>query len=406
MQVFHQMDAVQVEYNSQKIVVYGDWAFDRGTERYALTPKAGGAPIRKSGNYLYLYQRQEDGSWKHSRVMWISSDAQLVRRVALGIGTLVLVGQVACAPARTDPRSLFLAPWRPPPGQKCSVNKKPIPAAGELFDTAAFGRAVARFGSGGSVVAALAFWPTDTAWHEEYGPRPDSLVIVETTLPDSLRGPIRAALLEALLQRIVQRLLIRIDLNEAARLRLAPALECPAVVRSQTDIRRYGAALQSFGASPGRAVLQFLVRPDGSLTAFKVQIPSGDPDLDRAALSTARLLRFTPTLINRIPVPGLVRFPVEVRLMRGAPLPPPTAAECPRGRVVEITNPLQAAVLVYTFSQAGALLLGTAAPAATVRFALPLDSAGYGFVQWADAGQEASDADLKKVRWRVKCGVP
>jgi len=54
MQVFHQMDAVQVEYNSQKIVVYGDWAFDRGTERYALTPKAGGAPIRKSGNYLYL----------------------------------------------------------------------------------------------------------------------------------------------------------------------------------------------------------------------------------------------------------------------------------------------------------------------------------------------------------------
>jgi hypothetical protein len=42
----------------------------RGTERYTLTPKAGGAPILKSGNYLYLYQRQEDGSWKQSRVIW------------------------------------------------------------------------------------------------------------------------------------------------------------------------------------------------------------------------------------------------------------------------------------------------------------------------------------------------
>jgi TonB family protein len=328
-------------------------------------------------------------------------------RLARGIGTLVVVGQVACAPARTDPRSLFLTPWQPPPGQKCSVSKKPVPAAAALFDTAAFGRAVGRFGSsGGVVVAALAFWPTDTAWHEEFGPRPDSLVIVETTLPDSLRDPSRAALLEALLGRVAERLLIRIDLNAAVRLRLAPALECPAAVRSQVDMRRFAAALQSFSAPPGRAVLQFLVRPDGSLTAFKVQIPSGNPELDRAALSTARLLRFTPGRINRIPVPGLVRFPVEVRLTRGAPPPPPTAVECPQGRVVEITNPLQAAVLLYTFGPAGAQLLGTAGAATTVRLALPPASAGYGFVQWADAIQEGSDADLKKVRWRVKCGVP
>jgi len=329
-----------------------------------------------------------------------------MRRVALGIGTLAVIGQVACAPARIDPRSLFLAPWRPPHGQKCSVSKKPLPAVEALFDTAALGRALARFGARGrSVVAALAFWPVDTAWHEEYGPRPDSLVIVETTLPDSLRGPIRAALLEALRRRIAERLLIRIDLNQEARLRLAPALECPAMVRSKADVRRFTAALQSSSAPPGRAVLQFLIRPDGSLTAFKVQIPSGDPAFDRAALSTVRLLRFTPNLINRIPVPGLVRFPVEVRATRGGRPPPPTAAECPRGRVVEITNPLQAAVLVYTFSPAGAQLLGTAGAAATVRFALPPDSAGYEFVQWADAVQEVSDADLKKVRWRVVCGA-
>jgi len=74
MRVFHDAFAVQVEYDSQEIVVFGDWAFDRGTERYTLTPKAGGAPIRRSGNYLYLYQRQGDGSWKQSRVIWNSSD--------------------------------------------------------------------------------------------------------------------------------------------------------------------------------------------------------------------------------------------------------------------------------------------------------------------------------------------
>ena len=70
MRVFHDAFTVQVEYKSQEIVVFGDWAFDRGTERYTLTPKAGGAPIQKSGNYLYLYQRQKDGSWKQSRVIW------------------------------------------------------------------------------------------------------------------------------------------------------------------------------------------------------------------------------------------------------------------------------------------------------------------------------------------------
>ena len=70
MRGFHHTYAVQVEYNSQEIVVFGDWAFDRGTERYTLTPKAGGAPIRKSGNYLYLYRRQKDGYWKQSRVIW------------------------------------------------------------------------------------------------------------------------------------------------------------------------------------------------------------------------------------------------------------------------------------------------------------------------------------------------
>jgi len=96
-----------------------------------------------------------------------------------------------------------------------------------------------------------------------------------------------------------------------------------------------------------------------------------------------------------------------VRVTRQAPPAPTTAAECPQGRVVEITNPLRAAVLVYAFSPAGAQLLGTAAPATTVRLALPSESAGYVFVQGAaTAAPVISDAAVKKVRWTVKCGVP
>ena len=74
MRAFFDAFTVQIEYSSQEITVFGDWAFDRGTYRHTLTPKSGGAPIPENGKYLWLYQRQPDGSWKQSRVIWNSSD--------------------------------------------------------------------------------------------------------------------------------------------------------------------------------------------------------------------------------------------------------------------------------------------------------------------------------------------
>lgn len=75
MQGFHDTFAVQVEYSREEIVAAGDWGFDRGTCRYTLTPKAGGAPLtEQSCKYLWLYRRASDGSWKQSRVIWNSSD--------------------------------------------------------------------------------------------------------------------------------------------------------------------------------------------------------------------------------------------------------------------------------------------------------------------------------------------
>lgn len=347
---------------------------------------------------------------EHPAATW---EARAVRSwtrcVSLAVGTLVVAGGLgACGVSHTDPRSLFLAPWRPPPGQRCSVRTKRVPDVGVVLDTLALARAVSHFGPG-SVVATLAYWPTDTAWHEEYGPRPDSVVVVETTFPDALRPSLRAALLDAVQSWTRERLLIRLDLGGRTRVRLAPALECPPVVRSKADLRRYSSALRSFVTPPGRAVLQFLVRPDGSLTTFQVRTSSGDRDFDQAALSSVPLLRFSPALINHVPVPGLVLFPVEVRAThRGPPPPPPpTATDCPQGRVVEVLNPLSAAVRAYAFGPTGAQLLGTVGAATKVRLALPPESSGYGFVQWADtAARGRAEGDLNKVRWKVRCGLP
>jgi uncharacterized protein (TIGR02246 family) len=51
-----------------------DWAFERGTYTIALTPKAGGTPIRDTGKYLTIYRRQTDHSWLMARDIWNSNN--------------------------------------------------------------------------------------------------------------------------------------------------------------------------------------------------------------------------------------------------------------------------------------------------------------------------------------------
>lgn len=51
-----------------------DWAFERGTYTIALTPKAGGTPIRDIGKYLTIYQRQTDHSWLMAHDIWNSNN--------------------------------------------------------------------------------------------------------------------------------------------------------------------------------------------------------------------------------------------------------------------------------------------------------------------------------------------
>ena len=61
---------LQIRYSSDEVQVRGELAFDRGTYSQTLTPRSGGAPIRESGQYLWLYARRPDGSWEFLRVIW------------------------------------------------------------------------------------------------------------------------------------------------------------------------------------------------------------------------------------------------------------------------------------------------------------------------------------------------
>jgi uncharacterized protein (TIGR02246 family) len=64
---------IDASVSVEEVEVAGDLAFDRGSYRMKLTPKAGGPPIEDEGKYLDILRRQPDGSWKYARVSWSSS---------------------------------------------------------------------------------------------------------------------------------------------------------------------------------------------------------------------------------------------------------------------------------------------------------------------------------------------
>jgi ketosteroid isomerase-like protein len=53
-------------------VVDGNLAYQRGTFTVVASPKAGGASRTTHGNFLRIYRRQPDGSWRMSRDMFSS----------------------------------------------------------------------------------------------------------------------------------------------------------------------------------------------------------------------------------------------------------------------------------------------------------------------------------------------
>ena len=57
-------------------VVDGDLAYQRGTFSVTANPKSGGGASRTTrGNFLRIYRRQKDGSWRMTRDMFNSEQA-------------------------------------------------------------------------------------------------------------------------------------------------------------------------------------------------------------------------------------------------------------------------------------------------------------------------------------------
>jgi ketosteroid isomerase-like protein len=64
-----EMASANIEIVSQKTDVSGDLAYDRGTFKTTMTPKAGGAPVVEEGRYLVVLRRQTDSTWKLVELM-------------------------------------------------------------------------------------------------------------------------------------------------------------------------------------------------------------------------------------------------------------------------------------------------------------------------------------------------
>ena len=71
-----QMFNIDETWTPLETVISGDLAFQRGTFTVKATPKAGGNPSNVAGNFLRIYRKQADGSWRMVRDMFNSDQPQ------------------------------------------------------------------------------------------------------------------------------------------------------------------------------------------------------------------------------------------------------------------------------------------------------------------------------------------
>jgi uncharacterized protein (TIGR02246 family) len=70
------LDAFRAEFALEvaEVRVAADWAFERGTYRIRVTPRAGGEAFQDTGKYIAIYQMQADGAWLMARDIWNSDN--------------------------------------------------------------------------------------------------------------------------------------------------------------------------------------------------------------------------------------------------------------------------------------------------------------------------------------------
>jgi ketosteroid isomerase-like protein len=60
-------EPLEYEVTFEEIKILGDYAYEWGTFRGKMRPRAGGDPISYSGKLMRILQRQADGSWRMHR---------------------------------------------------------------------------------------------------------------------------------------------------------------------------------------------------------------------------------------------------------------------------------------------------------------------------------------------------
>jgi len=72
-ELFGQFKTKHASVSDRNVVVIGDWAFERGSFVWAVSPAAGGETTEDQGRFLAIWRRQPDGSWKVAHDIWNSS---------------------------------------------------------------------------------------------------------------------------------------------------------------------------------------------------------------------------------------------------------------------------------------------------------------------------------------------
>jgi len=71
--VVEQARTTAVAVPQREVTVAGDLAIERGVFTWKVAPTLGGSEIEDRGNFLAIWQKQPDGSWKLSRNIWNST---------------------------------------------------------------------------------------------------------------------------------------------------------------------------------------------------------------------------------------------------------------------------------------------------------------------------------------------
>ncbi len=72
---FYEAFEAEIEMVSEETILMGDWAFQWGTIKGTVSPLDGGDSTPLNGKWVYLYQRQPDGTWKIARDIYNNEQA-------------------------------------------------------------------------------------------------------------------------------------------------------------------------------------------------------------------------------------------------------------------------------------------------------------------------------------------